>query len=307
MLCLDTDLGMLGGGAGPLNFSATTYTGNGGAGQTITTGIDNDLVWIKGRTGTKIHALFNSQTTVGNYLKSHNTDEEFNIAGITAFTSTGFTLGGNSNTNDSGFSYRSFAWREAAGFFDIVLYSGNGSNRTIAHGLGVAPKLMLVKNRTIAGAWRVYHASNTAAPETDYLELDTDNSTVDDNTIWNDTAPTSSVFSVGTAAAVNASGSDYVAYLFAEDAGNSKFGTYSGTGSSQSVSIGFQPSLLMVKNSGASGNWVMVSNTNSQVLADVTDDASTSAITLTSSGFDITGSTANVNASSNTYVYAAWR
>src|SRR5690606_36689252 len=109
-----------------------------------------------------------------------------------------------------------WVWRLAAGFMDIETYTGTSVARTVAHNLGAVPAVMIIKNRSNAGVgWPVYHKANTAAPETDYLLLNTTAATADLDTVWNDTAPTSSVFSVGTDALVNTSGDDYVGYLFA--------------------------------------------------------------------------------------------
>ena len=161
--------------------------------------------------------------------------------------------------NKTGSTFVSNVFKRAPGFFDIVCYSGTGSNRTVTHNLGVAPELMIVKRReTTANAWAVY-ANND---NTDYLLLNTNAATVDDNTYWNDTSPTASVFSVGTNNSVNASGGTYVAYLFASLAGVSKVGSYTGngttTGDSQNIDCGFAAGarfVLIKRINGGSYDW----------------------------------------------------
>ena len=147
-------------------------------------------------------------------------------------------------------SYIAFMWRRAPKFFDYVRYDGNGSNRTIEHALGVTPEMIWVKNMTAYGQdWGVYYGDAT-----DYLKLNSDAATADDNTFWNDTAPTSTVFTVGTHDSVNKNTNDHIAYLFATLAGISKVGTFSHTnGSSTDVDCGFS----------SGSRWVLVKRTDS--------------------------------------------
>jgi hypothetical protein len=132
----------------------------------------------------------------------------------------------------------------------IVTYTGNDTaGATVGHGLGAVPRMIIVKNRDAADAWQVYHAANTASPETDYLVLNTFAATADNVNRWNDTAPTLSVFSLGDGAEVNTDTEDYVAYCFAEVEGFSKFGSYTGNGSADGpfVYTGFRPAFVMIK------------------------------------------------------------
>jgi len=147
-------------------------------------------------------------------------------------------------------TYYAFMWRRAPKFFDYVRYDGNGSNRTIEHALGVTPEMIWVKNMTAYGQdWGVYYGDAT-----DYLKLNSDAATADDNTFWNDTAPTSTVFTVGTHDSVNKNTNDHIAYLFATLAGISKIGTFSHTnGSSTDVDCGFS----------SGSRWVLVKRTDS--------------------------------------------
>jgi hypothetical protein len=155
----------------------------------------------------------------------------------------------------------SWNWKESADAgFDIVAYTGNGSNRTISHNLGAVPKMMIVKERDNANDWKVYHHSIGNGKS---LRLDTTAAEGDDSTAWNSTTPTSSVFSVGTSNAVNRNGGGIIAYLFAEKKGYSKFGSYTGNNNSNGtfIYLGFKPAFFICKNyQDAGDNWILHDN-----------------------------------------------
>jgi hypothetical protein len=251
--------------------SVFLYTGTGST-QTITNGIDlageGGLVWTKGRSNASSHWLFDTERGVEQTLFTNETSASTSISSsLTAFNSNGFTVGTQSTINGSGRTLASWTFRKAAKFFDVVTYTGNGSNRTISHNLGSVPGCIIVKRTDTPGDWQVYHRANTAAPETDYLVLNSTAATADSNTRWNDTLPTSTVFSLGTEATVNASGGTYVAYLFAHDAGGFgdagtesvvKCGSFTTDGSGgASVNLGWEPQWVLVKGSSVSGNWFL--------------------------------------------------
>jgi len=206
--------------------------------------------------------------------------------------------------------------------FSIVSYTGNGTaGATIGHGLSSAPDMMIVRRRTVASGWMVYHSANTANPETEYLSLQATDATTDDNTRWNDTAPTSSVFSVGTAGATNASGSTYIAYCWHDVTGKQKFGSYTGTGSAPSalVNTGFRPGWLMIKESDGVDGWGIYDgsrnplNPVSQLLqaqdSSAESNATANYVDFESNGFKVCtgGSNGNfLNESGKTYIYAAF-
>jgi hypothetical protein len=311
MLCLDTDLGVLGSGSSGALFARLAYSGNSTAGRNIITGVDNDLVWIK-NAAAESHFIYDSGRGVSKNLSSNLTSSEGPQSGITSFNDDGFTIG--TSQNSSGQSYRCFAWKKNAQYLDIVTYTGNGSNRTIAHALNATPQMIIIKSRSLDPSdWAVYHANNTAAPETDYLLLNTSGATVDDNTYWNDTLPTSSVFSVGTNNNVNKNGDTYVAYIFSESSGNSKFGGYTGTGATQSIGVGFEPSLVMVRNTTGDvwgmymGNALFTGN-GKYVQADRTDAEATSTtiLDITATGFTAKNS-GKTNQLGLGYIYCAWK
>ena len=218
------------------------------------------------------------------------------------------------NTDGSGTSY--VTANDTYGQ-SLISYVGTSGAKTLGHGLSAAPEVILVKNRSSSQEWLMYHANNTAAPQTDYLRLDTTAATAD-NTFWNDTAPTSSVFSVGDSQPVNSGhGNEYVALAFRSVTGYSKFGTYTGdatTDGSLSVTTGFKPAFLMVKRTDNTGGWVMVDgarNPNNPVnrysQANVTDvEASGSVFNFTSTGFTLLANLADINSDGGTYVYLAF-
>jgi hypothetical protein len=306
--------------------AATTYTGTGSA-LTIANTVGSasfqpDLVWVKGRSGATDHAWYDAVRGVQLQLESNTTtDETTETTGLTTFGSTGFTVGALAQMNTSAATYVAWQWKEGATQgFDIVTYTGNGSARTISHNLGVAPNMIIVKARTTASTdqgWPVYHSANTAAPATDYLLLNSTAATADLDTVWNDTAPTSSVFSVGTNANVNANNDTYVAYCFAAVAGYSAFGSYTGNGSADGpfVYLGFRPRFIMIKGSSdADRAWVMLDtarNTSNAVNLNLYANASDAEATDTrcdalSNGFKIRGTGTWVNNSSSTYIYMAF-
>ena len=183
-------------------FKVQLYTGDGST-QAITfddtdTDMQPDLVWLKDRaTSEASHKLYDSVRGTTKYLALNNNGAEGTESGVTAFGSDGFTLGSAAGTNANTVAFASWCWKESAtSGFDIVAYTGNGSARTISHSLSAIPHLICVKNLDTTDSWQVYHGANTAAPETDYLSLDVVTVTTDNSDRWNDTAPTSSVFSL---------------------------------------------------------------------------------------------------------------
>jgi len=159
------------------------------------------------------------------------------------------------NTTGSNNAYYGWMWKRAKGYFDVVAYTGTGSAKTEAHSLGVAPEMMWVKARNTTEDWTVWAGFGNDK----YLNLN-DNAVVNSDsvtTIWNNTAPTSAVFSVGTHDRTNASGDTYIAYLFATLAGVSKVGSVTHSGSSTDVNCGFSAGarVVMLKRTDDAGSW----------------------------------------------------
>ena len=256
-----------------LYFQVKLYTGNntaigsGGLANTFDgdTDMSPNLVWIKARADTESHKLYDSVRGVTKDLESDlNTAENTNTEGLTAFGSDGFTIGNYSSINASTQTYVAWCWKESAtAGFDIVSYTGNDTVRTISHSLSAVPKVIMPKARSTSGyEWRLYHAGNTSAPETDYLVLNDTSATTDAANAWNDTAPTSSVFTLGDGETPNNDGTTYITYLWAEKQGFSKVGKYTGNGNADGpfIHLGFRPAFFLLKKSSATDPWVIFDN-----------------------------------------------
>jgi hypothetical protein len=324
--------------------AATTYTGTGSSVSIANTvngvNFQPDFVWIKSRSGAGYnHILFDTIRGATKYLSSNaTTAETTNTGTLTAFNSNGFTVSFDAEANGSGQTFVGWQWKaggtavtNTAGSitssvsanttagFSVVTYTGNGtSGATIGHGLGIAPSMVIAKKRNDVDNWMVYHSGLTSASY--FVKLNATSSQVSDTSIWNGTAPSSSVFTVGSGAGTNQSSSyTYVAYCFAAIAGYSAFGSYTGNGSSDGpfVYLGFRPRFIMMKVSSASGyNWEMVDTArnvyNPQDLslyanlsAAEDDYTATYPFDFLSNGFKPRGTSVH-NASGQTYIYACF-
>lgn len=319
-------------------FGVLTYTGDGAASKTVVdtnaVSFTPDFVWIKGRSGATDHALYDAVRGTTKDLVSNSTAAETTQStGLTAFTNGGFTIGNLAKLNTSGATYTAWCWKangagssntsgsitstvsvNATAGFSIVTYTGTGANATVGHGLGVAPKMIIFKQRNAVRGWIVYHASLANASTVIYLNVT--NAANTDATAFNATAPTSSVFSVGTSADTNQSTGTYVAYCWAAIAGYSAFGSYTGNGSADGPMIftGFKPKFVMFKRTDTTSGWYIhdsTRNTSNVVnlrLLPNTSDAEATVITLDflSNGFKLRTSDVDRNASGGTYIYAAF-
>ncbi len=255
-----------------LYFQTTLYTGNTSTqsiNQSGNSTFQPDWAWIKARGQAYDHALYDAVRGATKELKSNATDAESTITnGLTAFESDGFALGDRLGVNQSGQNYVAWQWKadgsgssntdgsinttatsvNTTAGFSISTYTGTGSNATVGHGLGTAPSVILVKERT-SGSVENWEGFFSAIGPTKTLSLNKTAAEQTSSTRWNDTSPTSSVFSIGTATAVNDSSGQYVAYCFAEIEGYSKFSSYVGNGSTDGsfVFTGFKPAWLLIK------------------------------------------------------------
>ena len=316
-------------------FSTYLYDGT-GASQTITNGIDlsgeGGMVWMKSREATYFHRIFDTERGVTKEINPSGDNEEHTTAqGLTHFLSNGFTIGTDITINKSGSdnAFVSWTFRKAPGFFDVVTYTGNGTaGRTVAHNLGSAPGMILIKNLEHEDDWRVYHRSLGA---TKRLIINSTATATTNSAEFNDTEPTSSVFTLGSSNNVNGNNSPFVAYIFAHDdqsfGTNSdesiiKCGTYEGTGGTQEIDLGFEPQWLMLKNVDAVSNWIMVDIMRGwRALGTSGDSQSLSAnlpnggepvnggrVKVTSQGFAFDNeSNFDYNDSGDTYIYMAIR
>jgi hypothetical protein len=329
-------------------FNTITYTGIGGTSANNVTGVgfQPDLIWISNReqNASFTNTLVDSSRGRSKVLYSQRTDAEATSStnrDISSINSDGFTIQDTSNIdgNQSGIGYVAWCWKANGGVtssntdgsitstvqantkggFSIVTTSGTGSNGTIGHGLGAVPKLIFTKRRSGSTSWVTYHpnqGSGGTGGELGYMHLDATQAFSDLNTIWNDTAPTSDVFSVGTATNVNASGSTYVHYCWAEIEGYSKFGSYVGNYNTDGTFIytGFRPRMLFVKRSDATNSWFVwdtarttFNKMNSYLYWDLSNAEETGyAIDVLSNGFKLRGQNNATNNSGGTFVYGAW-
>ena len=312
------------------SFNTVLYTGNGSTQNVGSVEFQPDLVWAKGRSvaysnvltdsvrGAGAHSLFSNLTiaedTATSYLSSFNTD--------------GFTLTSQNGLNQSGQTYVAWCWKAGgpaventdgsitsevsanvdAGF-SIVSYTGSATiNQTVGHGLSSKPDLIIVKNRSLSGeSWAVYNSYNGA----DFHMLLNTTQEAKNNVdwIWNDTEPTNSVFTVGQFGLTNQSPNEFIAYCWHSVAGFSKFGSYTGNGSTNVITTGFEPAFVIIKAYTSADNWVMIDNKrglDNRLYSDLSnaEDALANRITFDANGFTLT--TSAYNASGFGFIYMAF-
>ena len=318
------------------NFNTVLYTGNGGTQSITGVGHQTDFIWVKVRDGGTNYYHYLQDTVRGTQkiIYANESSAEATItAGINTVGSDGWTTGSQGAINDSGDNFVAWNWKAGGSAssnsngsitssvsanttagFSIVSYVGYGSNSTVGHGLGVAPKMIIVKNRDTTNGWEVYHHG---IGDTKYLQLHTTAAEGTSSSRWNNTSPTNTVFTVGTENGVNKSGSNLIAYCFAEKAGYSKFGKYIGNGNANGVFVytGFKPAFVLQKNAGYTSNWILYDNKRSpinvsdEILIANTNAAEASAcdVDLLSNGFKFRAvNNASSNWDGNTYIYMAF-
>ena len=322
-------------------FNTEIYTGNAGT-RTIDNGFRSDFLWIKARSATTDYRLFD--TLRGTEALVSNTDSgQINRAGygFTSLASNGFTLNGNASggeVNANNQPYVAWSWKgngttnanNTAGTinstvnlnttsgFSIVQFTGTGGGATVGHGLGSVPKMIILKKTNGGADWIVYHTSmgNTKA-----LKLNSTAALSTDNGYFNATTPTSTLFSLGNDGFTNGNNATIIAYCFAEKTGYSKFGSYTGTGSTDGPFIytGFKPAFVLIKSSSSSGSWLLWDNkrslsggfnTNSYILVpsnnEVEQTGTNYAIDMVSNGFKLRNNNGNVQNSGETAIYMAF-
>ena len=323
------------------HFQAALYSGNGDT-NAITFGGNSDMqpdwVWIKCRSNASTnHYLWDSSRGVTKYLSpSQDIAESADAASLTTFGSDGFTMGdGGAEMNNSGRTYIGWGWKANGGTtstnddgnidttvqanttagFSIVQWEGANSTATLGHGLGAVPELIISKCIDTTQEWGVYHQG---LGNDDYLHLNEDAAEQDNAAYWNDTTPTSTVWSVGNSGPTNDNGDTMIAYVFKPIQGFSKFGTYTGNGLNPGTFVytGFKPKLVIIKNfSRSSTNWIMCPGTidtynpvNDLFEINNGDAADTAIVDINfySNGFTQIGTGHPVNTDGDTYVYMAW-
>jgi hypothetical protein len=316
-------------------FNTKLYTGNGTT-DTAQTGVgfQPDWTWIKARSIGYDNNLFDvvrgsTKRLIANATTAETTQTEM----IKSFDSDGFTLGNDAGVNANTETFASWNWladntsgssntdgsitstvsANTTSGFSIVSYTGTGSNATVGHGLGVVPKMIIVKQRSGAGDWTVY---NSNIGNTNFLRLNGTLASTPQSTYWNNTTPTSSVFSVGSAGDVNTSSGTHIAYCFAEKKGFSKFGSYTGNGNADGTFVytGFKPAFVMGKATSGNENWFMNDNKrlgyndkNYRLYPNLSNNEATDInMDILSNGFKLNSTNGNSNGSGITYIYMAF-
>ena len=322
-------------------FNTLLYTGNNGSDRSITgVGFQPDLVWNKNRSASANHNLWNGVTGITQRLTSSGTQASENYSSeFKSFDSDGVTItqnAGSLDINNSSYNYVNWNWLGANGTasnsngsitstvsanttsgFSIVSYTGTGSNATVGHGLGSVVKMFFVKELSNANSWEVYHVSEGAGKN---AQLNSNAAFESQGSSrWNSTAPTSTTISIGTDSGVNRSSSNYIAYCFAEKKGYSKFGSYTGNGSTDGTFVytGFKPAFVLWKRTEDAGyDWDMYDtardtyNVAFKELMANSNAAESSATVLSldilSNGFKLRTSNDNGNGSGKPYIYMAF-
>jgi hypothetical protein len=324
------------GGAEALNvedvFSTYLYTGNATA-RSITNNVDlsteGGMVWNKARTTTSGNYIFDTERGASYYLQSQDTgSQESNANMLTSFNTDGFSIGSDANLNSNGNDFASWTFRKAPKFFDVVTYTGTGSaGLTIDHNLGSVPGCIIVKSTNDTRDWAVYHRGVDATAPEDYAMVLQKTVAREDNVAWwNDTAPTSTQFTVGNKLDINRSGYNYVAYLFAHNNSDGEFGptgdqdiikcgSYTGANPA-TIDLGFEPQWIMIKRSSGTGDWVMfdamrglvVEGNDAYLYANTSgSEVSNTRISITPTGFVTDTTDYRISSNGETYIYIAIR
>jgi hypothetical protein len=315
-------------------FNTVLYTGNASTNAITGVGFQPDWTWIKRRNATASHAIQDAVRGNDKSLRSHTTGAEYTNTFFSSFDTDGFTVtSSESDVNASAGTYASWNWKangqgssntdgsinttytsaSTTSGVSISQYTGTGANATVGHGLGVAPKVVMIKNLSRAEDWLVGHNS---IGFTKFLSLNLTNASQAVSNRFNDTAPTNQVFSVGTSDGSNKSGDSHVAYCFTPIRGFSAMGSYIGNGSNNGsyIHLGLKPAFIIIKKD-ATDSWFMYDNkrgdinTNAKTLkADSNGAEGTSGkeIDFLSNGVKIRNSNNSINTSGSTYIYMAF-
>jgi len=319
-----------------LNMNTKLYTGTGSSNSVTGVGFKPDWTWIKNRDQADEHNVYDVvRGATKRLITNDSTVEGTQSNGLSAFGSDGFTVVDSNATNISNEKYAAWNWKAGTSFsnsagangasiastgsinttagFSIISYTGSGSNATVAHGLGVAPKMIIVKNRQGSNSWRVAHDSigwnksifldNTNAAQTEAY--------------FNNTAPTSQVFYIGTDGGTNGNNNNIIAYCFADKQGYSKLSSYKGNGNADGTFVytGFKPAFVIIKRTSSGGDdWVMYDNKRNTF--NVLDkrlnpnsngaEQDTDILDFLSNGFKLRGTPDYVNGNGSTYIYMAF-
>ena len=323
-------------------FNTLIWTGNGASSRAISgLGFQPDWSWFKERSGAEDHMLFDSVRGATKRLNSNTTAAETDSGAdrrLLSFDSDGFTIGLDLGINGNTETYVGWNWKAGTSVsgnttqgggtakaysgsvnttsgFSIITYLGNGTaGHAIPHNLGVTPEIIITKRLSDAGEWYVY---SPVMGNTKHMRLNQTGAEDTANTIWNNTSPTSSVFTVGTNVDMNTNNDPVIAYSFNSVQGFSKMGEYTGNGNADGPFIytGFKPAFVMIKRTvGGTDNWVMYDNkrspfneANENLAANASSTTNTGIkIDMLSNGFKCRVTEGNTNVSGNTYTYMAF-
>jgi hypothetical protein len=330
-------------------FQTALYTGNNTANHAITndgnSDLQPDLLWIKSRDAAHSHWLVDSNrgVTKGFFVESSDAERtSLATRDVASFDTDGFTVGvpyHSSSTNSNASTKVAWQWKANGGTtssntdgnitstvqsnqdagFSIVTYTGNGSNnQTIGHGLGVQPSWWVVKNRSGGSTNWLFGASSILGGTSNYLKLNDNSANTEYNNIWGDSPTSSTLFRVSNVSHLNTNGSNYVAYLFANKQGYSKFGKYVGNGSTDGpfVYTGFKPAFVILKRTNTTSNWIIMDNKRNTFnemesrlfpnLDSAEQTQSTYGLDFLSNGFKLRDTVSQSNGSGSTYIYIAF-
>jgi hypothetical protein len=320
------------------DFEVLSYTGNGGTQSITGLSFKPDFVWLKKTNADNEHLLMHPNVGTGEYFRpSYPTQGRLtNTDTITALNSNGFTLGSHSQSNANNDSFVAYCWKinggtsvsntdgtntvttevNAAKGISAITYSGNGSTQTVGHGLGKVPEMFFMMDRYNGGGWRVWHKDLDGPNK--YLETGSGGQSTS-STIWNNTLPTSTVFSLGNTVPPNGSGRAHVCWAFTSIDKHSRFSFYTGNGANFGpiIDLGFEPALLMIRRIDSGDNWMMfdnqrqTSNPRNQYLQFGGSQAQSqgnigTGVDFLSNGFMPTSTDGSLNANNGKYIYAAW-
>ncbi len=317
-------------------FNSVLYTGNNTARSITGVGFQPDFVWNKTRSANQNHFLYDAVRGASKDLRINQTGTEGTSDAVTAFGADGFSVGSGNDGNENNITYVNWNWKangsgssntdgsinstatsaSVDGGFSIVTYTGNATEgATVGHGLSKAPEVIMLKKRSGGSGWYMYHSALGA---TKNIEIQVTSGAATTANIWNDTAPTADVFSLGNNAAVNGTGATFVAYCFHSVDGYSKVGSYTGNGNADGTFVytGFRPSWIMIKRTDSTDAWHMVDNKRAgyndanagfETNDSVAEDTSVGdRIDIVSNGFKMRNSWTRINASSGDYIYLAF-
>ena len=302
-----------------LYFQSVVWTGNGSTQDITLPGSADmalDMVWLKSRTNVDWHDLTDKVRGVTKSLYPSETDAEGTIAdAVTAFNSDGFSLGDNDQVNKNSQNYIGWCWKEsAAAGFDIVTYTGTGSARTVSHSLSAVPHFLTVKKRDGTGGWSTGHHSLAWTNE---VQLQSSDAAGASTPAFNDTDPTSSVFTLGSGANGNCDTDAFVGYVWSEKQGYSKFSSFVGNGADDGTFCftGHRPAMVFLKGTASNREWIIFDakrdpsnpiDGNHNINTADTENTGTARIDFLSNGFKLRDAANNYNADGETYIYASF-